>query len=156
MPRLLLLQTPSPMRQCHYFSYCYYYYYIYYLLIYSMEQNPSWEANRCSGSQEITRISRNSEVHYRIQKRPPRVTVWMCHDNIRIYGEELLALGPSPKLEDHPFSTLRGICRHNTDDINIGTRYVILAKHYMWLPDDGLMWTEKFGAAFIILTVLII
>jgi len=34
----------------------------------------------------------------------------------------------------------------NTDNINndthIGTRYVILAKHWMWLPDDGLMWTE--------------
>jgi hypothetical protein len=35
------------------------------------------------------------------------------------------------------------ICRHNTDNINIdthfGTRYVILAKHWMWLPDDGFM-----------------
>jgi len=39
-------------------------------------------------------------------------------------------------------------CRHNTDIINndthigtddthIGTRYVILAKHRMWFPDDG-------------------
>ena len=32
---------------------------------------------------------------------------------------------------------------HNTDNINndthIGTRYVILAKHWMWLPDDGFM-----------------
>jgi hypothetical protein len=38
------------------------------------------------------------------------------------------------------------ICRHNNDNINIdthiGTRYVILAKHWMWLPDDGFMWTE--------------
>jgi len=35
------------------------------------------------------------------------------------------------------------ICRHNTDnisnDMHIGTRYVILAKHWMWLPDDGFM-----------------
>ena len=33
------------------------------------------------------------------------------------------------------------ICRHNTD-VNIGTtgtRHVILAKHWMWLPDDGFM-----------------
>ena len=35
------------------------------------------------------------------------------------------------------------ICRHDTNNINndthIGTRYVILAKHWMWLPDDGFM-----------------
>ena len=34
-----------------------------------------------------------------------------------------------------------GICRYNTDNINIdthiGIRYVILAKQWMWLPDDG-------------------
>jgi len=34
-------------------------------------------------------------------------------------------------------------CSHNTDNINtdthIGTRYVISAKHWMWLPDDGFM-----------------
>ena len=33
------------------------------------------------------------------------------------------------------------ICRHNIDNINndmhIGTRYVLLAEHWMWLPDDG-------------------
>ena len=25
------------------------------------------------------------------------------------------------------------------DDTHIGTGYVILAKHWMWLPDDGFM-----------------
>ena len=44
------------------------------------------------------------------------------------------------------------ICRHNTDNINndthIGTRYVILAKHWMWLPDDGFMWTETCWSSF--------
>ena len=25
------------------------------------------------------------------------------------------------------------------NDMHIGTRYVILAKHWMWLPDDGFM-----------------
>jgi len=38
------------------------------------------------------------------------------------------------------------MCRHNIDSINndthIGTRYVILAKHWMWLPDDGSMRIE--------------
>jgi hypothetical protein len=43
---------------------------------------------------------------------------------------------------------------HNTDNINndndmhIGTRYVILAKHRMWLPDDGSMWTETCWSSF--------
>jgi hypothetical protein len=42
-----------------------------------------------------------------------------------------------------PLCTHNKICRHNTDNINndkhIGTRYVILAKHWLWLPDDGFM-----------------
>jgi hypothetical protein len=38
----------------HYYYYHYYNYY--YLLTYSMEQSPSWEANRFAASQEIPRI----------------------------------------------------------------------------------------------------
>jgi len=44
------------------------------------------------------------------------------------------------------------IYRHNTGNINndthIGTRYVILAKHWMWLPDDGFMLTETCWSSF--------
>jgi len=33
-------------------------------------------------------------------------------------------------------------------DTHIGTRYVILAKLWMWLPDDGFMWTETCWSSF--------
>ena len=45
------------------------------LLTYSMEQSPSWEANRFPVTQEIPRISWNSKLHYRIYKCPPPVTL---------------------------------------------------------------------------------
>ena len=39
-----------------------------YLLTYSMEQNPSWEANSFSASQQITRILWKPKVHCRTHK----------------------------------------------------------------------------------------
>jgi hypothetical protein len=43
------------------------------ILTYSMEQSPSWEANRFSLSQDIPRILWNPNVHYRIHTCPPPV-----------------------------------------------------------------------------------
>jgi len=43
----------------------------FYLLTHSVEQSPSWEANRFSASQEIPPILWNPKIRYRIHKCPP-------------------------------------------------------------------------------------
>jgi hypothetical protein len=45
------------------------------LLTYSIEQSPSWVANRFPASQEIPCILWNPKVYYRIHKCPPPVPI---------------------------------------------------------------------------------
>ena len=46
----------------------------------SMEQGPSWEANRFSVNEEIPRVLRNPNVHYRIHKLPHPLPI-LSHRN---------------------------------------------------------------------------
>ena len=52
------------------------------LLSYSMEQSPSWGANRFAASQEFPLILWPAEVHYRIHKCPPPVPILNNHDPV--------------------------------------------------------------------------
>ena len=75
-----------------------------------MVQSPPWKANWFAASQEIPRISRNPKVHYHTHKRPPLVQascVWVFLNKV-FYREGLLAPRPTPKMEDHPSSAVRG------------------------------------------------
>ena len=48
-----------------------------------MQQSPSWEANRFSASQEITRLLLNPKVHYRTHERQLPVPVFNQIDPVR-------------------------------------------------------------------------
>ena len=66
---------PLPVRLITWTFSALYSHFLTYLRTYSMEQSPSWEADRFSASQEIHRILWNPKVHYCIHKCPPPVRI---------------------------------------------------------------------------------
>jgi len=72
-----------------------YIYLLTYLLAYSMVQSPSWEANWFAASQEIPRISRNPNVHYRIHKRQLPVSILGQPNPVHIPTSHLLDNRPN-------------------------------------------------------------
>ena len=66
-----------------------------YLLLYSMLQSPSWEANWFAASQKIPRILWNPKVHYRTHKRPPPVPILGQPNPVQIPTSHLLEIHPN-------------------------------------------------------------
>ena len=56
---------------------------------------PSWAANWFATSQEIPRISRNPNVHYRTHKRPPTVSILNHPNPVHITTSHLLDIRPN-------------------------------------------------------------
>ena len=66
-----------------------------YSLTYSMVQSPSWEAKWFAASQEIPRISRNPNVHYRNQKLPSTFSILSQPNPVHIPTSHLLEIHPN-------------------------------------------------------------
>jgi hypothetical protein len=98
----------------------------------STKQGPFWEINCHSLSLVIPNTLRNPKVPYRVHKtrhwaqswarwilsrslpKNPSETSDLCNIQRVIADEELLTLGPVPKVEDHPLSA--------------GTRHVVMTR----------------------------
>ena len=80
-----------------------------YLLTYTMEQSPSWEANRFSASQEIPFSLWNPKVHYHIHKCPPPFPILSQLDpvhtptNIQVLPQDYVARRNPPLFDTSTF-----------------------------------------------------
>jgi hypothetical protein len=73
-------------------------------LTYSMEQIPSWEANRFVASQEILSVLLNPKVHYRIHKCPPPFSIPSQPNPVHNPTSHLLKIYPNIILPSTPGS----------------------------------------------------
>jgi hypothetical protein len=79
------------------------------LLIYSMEQSSSWEANWFAVSQEIPRVLWNPKVPRRTHKRPPRIPILSQPNPVLTPTSYFLKIHPNIILPSTPGSPQRSL-----------------------------------------------
>jgi hypothetical protein len=106
-----------------------------FLLTYSMEQNPSWEANRFVAIEEFSRILLNPKVHYRIHNCPPHISILSQPHPVHTPKSHFLKICPNIILPSTPGSpqwsfTLR-ITYQNPIDASLLShpRYMLRPSH---------------------------
>ena len=84
-----------------------------------MDQSPSWEANRFQLVKKFPAFYGT----WRFITAVTSASLWLFHNMIRFYSEELLAPLPTTRLEDHPLSAVCN-CLFNifTATLHIGGR----------------------------------
>ena len=75
------------------------------LLTYSIEQSPSWDANRFSASQEIPLILRNAKVHYCSHNFPPPLPSMSQLDPVHVPTSHFLKIHLNIILPSKPGSS---------------------------------------------------
>jgi len=131
-----------------------------YLLTYSMVQNPSWEAKWFAASQEIPRISRNPNVHYRTHKRPPTVSILGQPNPVHIPTFHILDIHPNithPSTSRSPQWSLSFrfpqqdtihcpfLTPMNITTENLSYSFIVVGKHIqLRITQKGVFWRRIF------------
>ena len=110
-----------------------------------MEQSRSLESNKCSASQEISGISRNSErsishSHAPItcpeQKNPKDKKTWgivECFITSEVVNrKKVLPPHPNPMVEDHSLSTVRTLRSRKAVVLGTHMKFGILIEPWFW------------------------